>query len=146
MSFIIFMPYGLHIPVTELHFVTKYYKMIHCCKFTYFVCVCIYIYGMKIIYVWTFYEYILFYSLSCFSMCERWRPVITSLSGNDGDIVPLLMLTVQLRCRGDKPSVWGDAEQSLWIWLRINGVPERMKETERWGEVAERQAGMVNKD
>lgn len=47
--------------------------------------------------------------------CERGRPVITSLRGDEGDIVPLLMLTVQLCCRRDKPSVWGDPEQSLWI-------------------------------
>ncbi len=53
-----------------------------------------------------------------------WLCVCTSLCGNDGDIVPLLVLTVQLGHCSDEPGVWSDAEQSFWVRLRIDGEPE----------------------
>lgn len=48
----------------------------------------------------------------------------TPLCGDDSDIMPLLLLTVQLHHSVDKASVRGDAEQSLGVWLGIDGVPE----------------------
>lgn len=48
----------------------------------------------------------------------------TSLCGNDGDIMPLLMLAVQLCRRSDESRVRSDAEQSLRVGLRIDGEPE----------------------
>lgn len=66
--------------------------------------------------------------VSCAALCawgQRCRH--TPLCCDDGDIVPLFLLTVQLHHRADKACVRGDAEQSLGVWLRIDGVPERNK-------------------
>lgn len=50
----------------------------------------------------------------------------TSLCGDDSDIMPLLALPVQLHHRGDKAAVRSNTEQSLWVRLRVNRVPERV--------------------
>lgn len=47
----------------------------------------------------------------------------TPLCGDDCDIVPLLLLAVQLHHRADGARVRGDAEQSLGVGLGIDGVP-----------------------
>lgn len=71
---------------------------------------------------------------------------LTSLSGDDCNVVPVLTLPVQLHSCGDETSIRGDAKQSLRIWLRINGEPggekaekgytllteRRVKEIRRW--------------
>lgn len=53
----------------------------------------------------------------------------TPLCGDDCDIMPLLLLAVQLHHRADKARVGGDAEQSLGVWLGIDGVPVIQKVT-----------------
>jgi len=50
--------------------------------------------------------------------------VCTSLCSNNGDIMPLFMLSVQLSHCRDEPSVWSDPEQSFWVRLRIDREPE----------------------
>lgn len=52
----------------------------------------------------------------------------TPLCGDDSDIMPLLLLTVQLHHCAYEARVGGDAEQSLWVWLGIDGVPEVQKQ------------------
>lgn len=76
-------------------------------------------------------------------MLEGRRVSHTSLCGNDSDIMPLLLLTVQLHHRADEARVRGNAEQRLGIRLRINGVPEIEKadkgqDKERGGDRGER--------
>ena len=73
-----------------------------------------------------------------FAFCEigPWRALPprgqmgppTPLCGDDSDVVPLLLLAVQLHHRADEARVRGDAEQSLGVGLRINGVPGIWKE------------------
>ena len=48
---------------------------------------------------------------------------LTSLRGDDGDVVPVLAFSVQRHGRGDEAGVGGDAKQSLWVGLWINGEP-----------------------
>lgn len=68
---------------------------------------------------------------------------LTSLGCNDGDVVPVLAFSVQLCGGGDEASVWGDAKQSLWVWLRINGEPgeEETGQTEQRDEKKKRVEG-----
>jgi len=55
-------------------------------------------------------------------MDEFSRP-LTSLGGDDGDVVPVVALPVQLHGRGDEAGVRRDTEQSLRVRLGINGEP-----------------------
>ena len=56
----------------------------------------------------------------------------TSLSGDDSDVVPLLVLAVQLLHRGDEAAVMGDTEQSLRVRLGVNRVPKQEGVREKW--------------
>lgn len=44
----------------------------------------------------------------------------TSLHGDNGDVVPVLTLSVQLGCRGDEARIRGDVEQRLRVRLGVN--------------------------
>ena len=56
---------------------------------------------------------------------ESGRGGLTSLCGDDGDVVPLLLLAVQLYHRGDEAGVRADTEDRLRVRLRIDGIPDR---------------------
>lgn len=58
--------------------------------------------------------------------------LLTSLGGDDTDVVPMLTFPVQFHGCGDEAGVWGDTKQGLWVRLRINGEPG--KEKIRWEE------------
>ena len=60
--------------------------------------------------------------------------VLTSLHGDDRDVVPLLALAVQLGCRGDEACIRGNVEQGLRVRLGINGEPEDERDRERQRE------------
>lgn len=77
-----------------------------------------------------------FHAATCvrLSGAQNWRRVPlraearscgTSLCGDDSNVVPLLLLSIQFHGRGDEAIVRGDAEQSLGVRLRINRVPEK---------------------
>lgn len=59
-------------------------------------------------------------------MLQKEAP-LTSLGGDDCNVVPVLALPVQFHRRGDEAGVWCDTEQSLGVRLRINGEPEGEK-------------------
>lgn len=40
---------------------------------------------------------------------------LTSLGGDDSDVVPVLPLPVQLHSRGDEAGFWADTKEGLWI-------------------------------
>lgn len=57
---------------------------------------------------------------------------LTSLGGDDSDVVPVLAFPVQFHGCGDEAGVGGDTKQSLRVWLWINGEPG--KERVGWEE------------
>lgn len=40
---------------------------------------------------------------------------LTSLGGDDGNVVPVLALPVQFHSRGDEAGVRGNTKQGLWV-------------------------------
>lgn len=67
----------------------------------------------------------------------------TPLRGDDCDVVPLLLLAVQLHHRADGARVRGDAEQSLGVRLGIDGVPVTHTQRRSGGGVKESRRGQV---
>lgn len=67
----------------------------------------------------------------------------TSLGGDDGDVVPVVALPVQLHRRGDEAGVGRDAEQRLRVGLGIDGEPAQtqancnVREPSWWEKVLE---------
>ncbi len=49
----------------------------------------------------------------------------TSLCGDDGNVMPLLLFPIQFHGGGDEAIVRGDTEQGLGVRLGINWVPEK---------------------
>lgn len=76
-------------------------------------------------------------------MTDEPRSSCTSLRGDDCDVVPLLLLAVQLHHRADGSRVGGDAEQSLGVRLGVDGVPatHRGSRSESQEELIERARG-----
>lgn len=56
---------------------------------------------------------------------------LTSLAGDDSDVVPVLPLAVQLHRRGDEASLWADTKQGLRIRLRVYWESEAERERDK---------------
>lgn len=56
---------------------------------------------------------------------------LTSLGGDDSDVMPVLPLTVQLHRRGDEAGLWAYTKQGLRIRLRVYWESEAERERER---------------